>query len=409
MPISTLGDARIVVVDDEQPNVRLVSRILQSAGFRNVHGFTDPRLALDALGHEQPDLVLLDLHMPHVDGLELLRALRPPPSDPEFVPVLVLTADTTREALKQALDAGANDFVTKPFDADEVLLRVRNLLSIRFCHEELKHHNAELARELRERTQLDEQRAADRAQMSYAIRAIIERGGPQMVFQPVVELATGTAIGVEALARFGSEPMRTPDVWFADAASVGLGVELETSAISAAVGRLPELRDRQLMAVNLSPATMFSPVFGQLVDRLPLDRLVFELTEHQPVDDYGALADVTGDLRRRGALLAVDDAGAGYASLRHILRLEPDVIKLDITLTRAIDADPVKRALAASLVRFAADIGAVITAEGIETATELGTLRDLGVDHGQGYFIARPQPLDQLLGARDDGLATLAP
>jgi EAL domain-containing protein (putative c-di-GMP-specific phosphodiesterase class I) len=135
---------------------------------------------------------------------------------------------------------------------------------------------------------------------------------------------------------------------------------------------------------------MFTRGFTALAEALPLDRMAFEVTEHQPIDDYERLRDVAADLRSRGALLVVDDAGAGFASLRHILKLEPDVIKLDIALTRDIDRDPVKRALASSLATFAGDIGAAITAEGIETHAELLALRALGIDYGQGFFLAQP-------------------
>jgi EAL domain-containing protein (putative c-di-GMP-specific phosphodiesterase class I) len=111
------------------------------------------------------------------------------------------------------------------------------------------------------------------------------------------------------------------------------------------------------------------------------------------VEDYDALVRALDGLRSQGVRVAVDDTGAGYAGLAHILRLRPDIIKLDIDLTRGIDADPVRRALAASLVAFGGDIGATITAEGIETGEELEALRTLGVTCGQGYYLARPGPL----------------
>jgi EAL domain-containing protein (putative c-di-GMP-specific phosphodiesterase class I) len=126
---------------------------------------------------------------------------------------------------------------------------------------------------------------------------------------------------------------------------------------------------------------------------LPEGRVVLEITEHAPVDDYDHLTAALERLRRAGVSVAVDDAGAGFASLQHILRLRPDVIKLDITLVRDINRDPVKRALASSLVTFAGDIGSQITAEGIETPEELAALVDLGVPWGQGYYLGRPGPL----------------
>ena len=120
---------------------------------------------------------------------------------------------------------------------------------------------------------------------------------------------------------------------------------------------------------------------------------MLEITEHVRVDDYGQLLDRLGRLRRAGIRLAVDDAGAGFASLHHILKLCPDIIKLDIVLTRDIDRDPIKRALASSLVSFSRDVGGTLIAEGIETAAELQTLVELGVPLGQGYHLGYPSPL----------------
>lgn len=390
MAQGSFAAARIAVVDDEHPNVRLMTQILRSAGYTHVAGYTDPELALARLTTDSTDLVLLDLHMPAVDGLEFLARLRAAADPTDFVPVIMLTGDLTRDALRRSLEAGANEFVTKPMATGEVLLRVRNLLSIRFSHQELRHHNAALAAELSARDRLDALQAANREHTREVIERIVARGGPAMLFQPIVALATGEVVGVEALARFGTEPRRGPDQWFADAALVGLSVELELSAIDATLAQLPELDPGYLVAVNVSADTMLTDPFRELTARLPLERMSFEVTEHEPVADYDALLRVTRELRARGSRLAVDDAGSGYASLRHILRLEPDVIKLDITLTRGIDRDPVQRALAASLATFAADVGAAITAEGIETASELAALRELGIDYGQGFYLARP-------------------
>ena len=385
-------NAQIVVIDDEPVLVAVISSILRRAGFTRVSTFTDPRVALDAVARTQPDLIVLDWHMPDVDGPAFLDALANHQSPSDFVPILVLTGDPTRGALKSALKAGANDFAVKPIERDEFLLRVHNLLSIRLCHEELKNHNTALTSELRDRARFEDERAADNGHKILTMRKIIERGGPEIHFQPIVELATGKTVGVEALARFGTEPRRTPDQWFADAAAVGLGDELELSAIAAALRHLDDLDPSWIIALNLSPATIFAPRFQELIRDIDLGRLAFEITEHQPIADYDALAAATTALRARGARISVDDAGAGYASFRHILKLNPDVIKLDITLTRGVDTDPVIRALAASLERFAEDIGAVITAEGIETQAELDALRDLGIKYGQGFFIAHPAP-----------------
>jgi len=122
--------------------------------------------------------------------------------------------------------------------------------------------------------------------------------------------------------------------------------------------------------------------------------VVVEITEHEQVDDYASLAAALAELRRLGARVAIDDAGAGFSSLRHTLALEPDIVKLDISLTQGIDSDRAKRALAASLIAFADEIGMDIVAEGVESAGELATLLELGVPFGQGYYLAEPGPID---------------
>jgi len=122
--------------------------------------------------------------------------------------------------------------------------------------------------------------------------------------------------------------------------------------------------------------------------------LIIELTEHEPVHDYEAVVEGLADLRRLGARVAIDDVGAGFASLRHILRLAPDIVKLDLSLTHGIEDDPNVHALTEALVRFSENTGALITAEGIETTSELRLLRMLGIDHGQGYLLGRPGPLE---------------
>ena len=211
-----MNEAQILLVDDQAGSADLLGSILRRDGFTRVSIFTDPYAALDATIHGRPDLIVLDLHMPQLDGLAFLNTLREKQSALDFVPVLVLTADVTRDALRSALRAGANDYVVKPAHSDELLLRVHNLLSIRFCHEVLKSHNAALSAELRNQAQFRTERDADRGHKIHTMRRIIARGGPQIVFQPVVDLATGATLGVEALARFGTEPRRTPDQWFAE-------------------------------------------------------------------------------------------------------------------------------------------------------------------------------------------------
>jgi EAL domain-containing protein (putative c-di-GMP-specific phosphodiesterase class I) len=220
---------------------------------------------------------------------------------------------------------------------------------------------------------------------------VIDEALLEPVFQPIVDLTSGRAVGYEALTRFAAEPAQSPDRWFADADLVGLRTELELAAAQMAITRFAAVDQSRYISLNASPATL--PSCCNLVEALEPGRIVIEITEHAAIDDYEALAPAVNQLRERGTLLAVDDAGAGFASFRHTLLLSPDFIKLDISLTRDIDSDRRRRALAAALIGFANELDATIIAEGIQTAAELKALRELGVTHGQGHLLANPGPL----------------
>lgn len=228
--------------------------------------------------------------------------------------------------------------------------------------------------------------AARRATLTRLDR-VYDAGGPSCVYQPVVRLDTGAVVGFEALSRF---PEGGPDEWFRAAAAAGVGPDLELRAVASGVRVLPDLEG--FLAVNLSANAVRDPRLLHGLHRLPLERLVIELTEHEAVDDYLALAKVLEPLRARGLRVAIDDAGAGFASMRHILALRPDLIKLDMSIVRGVETDPTRHALVAALLAFATQTGATMVAEGIETLDELSCLRSLGVPLGQGYYLARPAP-----------------
>lgn len=277
---------------------------------------------------------------------------------------------------------------------DEQMLRyAEELRELYLEHQSLVSQSMQYARELQAFYEKEREDEETRRRWTTRIRRVLDGGGPTMVFQPIADLRDGRVVGAEALARFEGDPRRTPDIWFQEAWAVGLGVELELVAVQAALTHLRELPRGAFLSVNVSPVTVASPALEKIVADVGGERVVLEVTEHARVEDYDALWEVRDALRARGMRLAVDDAGAGFASLRHILRLGPDIIKLDAFLTRGIDGDPVRCALASALVSFAARIGAMLSAEAIETEKELEALRALGVRYGQGYLIARPGPV----------------
>lgn len=225
--------------------------------------------------------------------------------------------------------------------------------------------------------------------------AVIEKQDFNIVYQPIYDLQQNRIIGFESLSRFPGQPLRTPDIWFNEAAETGLSEQLEMITIKQAVKGIEHLPDDIYITLNVSPAHVISGAVIKLLDKLPLQRIVLEVTEHAPVSNYQHFETSLQSLREKGLRLAIDDVGAGYASFRHILKLKPDIIKLDMSITRDIHIDPARRALATALIAFAGETGCSIVAEGVENNEELVQLRNLQIRNAQGFYVGRPMPLNE--------------
>jgi EAL domain-containing protein (putative c-di-GMP-specific phosphodiesterase class I) len=211
-----------------------------------------------------------------------------------------------------------------------------------------------------------------------------------IVFQPIVDLESREVVGYEALTRFSDGI--PPDIRFADATRLGLGDDFELAAILYAIEEAGKLPADAFLSLNVSPAVVLASGDRLQANLRRLDRqVVLELTEHVPIADY---AELRTAIEALGPVqIAVDDAGAGYASLRHILELRPAFAKLDISLVRGIDRDELRQAMAAGIQYYALRTGCRLVAEGVETLEEASSLRALGVDLGQGYLFGRPERL----------------
>lgn len=238
---------------------------------------------------------------------------------------------------------------------------------------------------------------AERSRARQAIAAIIEQQAMRSVFQPIVGLANGKIVGFEALTRFADGV--PADRRFSEAASFGLGLALEWTCLRMAVTAADDLPDDAWLSLNVSPDLVLAGDELRGIIAATRRPLVLEVTEHSPVDDYLALRSAIGRLRPN-VKLAIDDAGAGFASFRHILELGPDFVKLDIGLVRAIDSDPARQALVTGMEFFAARTKATLIAEGIETVAERRTLTKLRVSLGQGYLLGRPAPIEEWVLAK---------
>ncbi|GAA5053959.1 hypothetical protein GCM10023208_16330 [Erythrobacter westpacificensis] len=224
------------------------------------------------------------------------------------------------------------------------------------------------------------------------VEAMLDGHAVTMFQQPIHDLKSGKPVGVECLARFPDLTKRGPQAWFDDAEKTGLGSELEMTAVRCALETVGQVPEGIYAAINASPETIMSGTLRQVLEQSEATNLVIEVTEHQLVDDYAALAREIEALKPF-AKIAIDDVGTGYAGLRHLIELGPDILKMDMVLTRDCDSDPARRAIAAAMVQFSRDIGAKLVAEGIETEAERAVMQDLGVDYGQGYLFARPLPV----------------
>jgi EAL domain-containing protein (putative c-di-GMP-specific phosphodiesterase class I) len=206
--------------------------------------------------------------------------------------------------------------------------------------------------------------------------------GRRLEFQPIVHLPTGTEVAAEALTRF-DDPARNPAQWFATATALGLGRELE---VAVATSALKEVRGVLAVSINMSPQVIVDGGLDELLAGRDPHGVIVEVTEHAPVASYAALEQALAPHRERGLRVAVDDVGAGYASLAHVLEMHPDILKIDMSLVRDVDSDVVRQSLVASIGAFGAELGATVVAEGVETEAERDVLVRLGVDHAQGFL-----------------------
>ncbi|GAB5347667.1 sensor domain-containing phosphodiesterase [Alteriqipengyuania sp. 357] len=223
------------------------------------------------------------------------------------------------------------------------------------------------------------------------VENVIAERSLSIVLQPIHDLHAKSVAGFECLARFDCATGRTPADWFHQAKSVQLGTDLEMLALETALAEAAKMPGDLYISINASPEAIMSGRVARALEEAGNARIVLEVTEHEQVGDFAKLAAALKEIRPY-AKIAIDDVGAGYAGLRYLVDLAPDLLKLDMSLTTNIDIDPARQALASAIVHFANAIGSDVVAEGIERAEELESLCDLGVRYGQGYHFAKPMP-----------------
>ena len=376
-----MGQIRVMLADDEETVLDALTSLLDGEEEISVVGAghdVDDAIAIAA--SKRPDVALLDVHMPRGGGPRAAREITRVSPDTELI---ALSANDDPNDIGAMLQAGAGAYLVKGKGSQEIVDAI---------HRSVEESGGRTRWTALLPGALDARASGSRARLR-RIEAAVRGEGLEVVYQPVYHLRDGRAVGAEALSRFSAVPARRPDVWFAEADEVGLGIELEITAARLALEGLDQLDDSMVIGVNVSPDTCCSPELRELLGSVQASRVVLEVTENDPVADYDRLESALAPLRAKGVGLAIDDTCSGFASLRHVLYLGPGTIKLDITLTRGVESDSARRSLVEAIVGFAPSVGAEVLAEGIESAEQCNALMDAGVQLGQGFFLARPAPL----------------
>lgn len=224
------------------------------------------------------------------------------------------------------------------------------------------------------------------------ISSLLENQMLMTAFQPIYGLADKSVVGVEALSRFVSDDGAAAELWFAEAAAVGLGANLEFSALGSAAAAARDLPANLYISLNISPTSCLDPRLPELFAHidLPIDRVVLELTETIPDEEYAQFIAAINPLRDKGLRIAIDDTHSGAGALSRMVHLRPDFLKVGRDVFGNVDNDGLQRALTTCLVDFTDQIGTTLVAEGIETVGELKVLTELGIEAGQGYLLGRP-------------------
>jgi EAL domain-containing protein (putative c-di-GMP-specific phosphodiesterase class I)/AmiR/NasT family two-component response regulator len=383
------GSIRVLIADDESEVRAALAELISSEDDLELVGAAgDADEAIELAIAKSPDVALVDVKMPAGGGSRAAREIcRTSPQ----TRVLALSAYEDKTTVMEMLRAGAVGYLVKGTAPEEIVASIGRAVrgQTAMSTEVMGSVVHELSAHLRDQAVAREERQSQVER----IQRVIAGDGMHMAFQPIVDLHDRRIVGVEALARFAGPPNRSPELWFGEAAAIGLGEELELAAIRLALSSLSRVPPDAHLALNTSHRTAMSPRLLDVLAESDPNRIVVEITEHEQADDYEGLRRSLERLRRRGVRVAIDDAGAGF-SLRHALTLDPHILKLDISLTRDVDSDRARRALASALVRFAEEMDVTVVAEGIESEAELQELVGLGVGYGQGFLLGVPGPLN---------------
>ena len=371
---------RVLVVDDDIAIRRVCQRVLNAEGWTVVLA-DNGRAAIAALeAAPMPfDCVLSDVNMPELDGFGLVRALRERDDD---LPVLLMTGDPSLHGAVKAIDQGAISYITKPFDHDVLASAVARAARVHGV-QRMRRRAESYAREL-----YGEQ-IPDRAALESRFGNAIQQAW--MAFQPIVDVSTRSVYAYEALLRTEEESLRRPDIFIATGERLDRIQQIGRTVRAAVAAAIAEAPSNALIFVNVHGLELSDEELYSAETALAhySKRVVLEITERTSIDPAVGSTRVAM-LRRLGYRIAVDDLGAGYAALGALASLEPEIVKLDMSLIRDLDRHSNKRRIVTAIASMCRELGSRVIAEGVETAAERTACIDAGIDLLQGYLFARP-------------------
>jgi EAL domain-containing protein (putative c-di-GMP-specific phosphodiesterase class I)/ActR/RegA family two-component response regulator len=364
---------RVLVVDDDPAMRRVCARVLRAEGW-DVVVVDGARAALDTVseGAASFDCVLSDVHMPGTDGFRLIAEIRRHDDD---LPVLLMTGDPSLDGAVRAIESGAVSYLSKPFDHETLAAGVARAAR--------RHGVARMRRRVSPSTETELRDTVARFDRALA--------RSWMAFQPIVDVAANRTFAYEALVRTDEDSLKRTDVLIATAERLGRIHDLGRTVRTAVARAASDVPEDVLLFVNVHGLELTDEdLFSERCALAPIaSRVVLEITERMGLDSVAGPAQVV-QLRQRGYRIAVDDLGAGYAALGALATLEPEVVKLDMSLVRDIDRHATKRRVVGAIATLCRELGSHVVAEGVETPAELATLREAGIDLIQGFLLARP-------------------
>ena len=375
---------RVLIVDDEAALRQAYAEILQGEGYEveTAGNSTQAIDVLDLLKRSELDVVLSDIQMPGMNGVQLLRAVRERDLD---LPVILMTGNPTVDTAAHAVEYGALRYLMKPIKLDLLVATVGDAVRLR----RLARMKREVADQLGDGTRLVGDRAGLEASLERALRSL------WMAYQPIV-WAAGDLYGYETLVRTAEAALPRPDALFNAAERLGRLPQLGRATRSAVARSLgPVAAQGMTVFVNVHSSELTDETLYAAGGELSAAArgVVLEITERAALDDIPEVRSRIRALKDMGFRIAIDDLGAGYAGLTSFAVLEPHVVKLDMSLVRGVDREPLKRRLIGSMTRVCKESGILVVAAGVETTAEHDAVVELGCDLVQGFLIGRPGEL----------------